>query len=82
MKAAQGHSTPGACVRMQPVTFETIGQAPIPEPSAAYHGRIKAEAIMVELDRLRVGQPIAVRIADALLLGELASRLALAEVRV
>jgi len=77
MKAAQGHSTPGAAACISPVTFETIGQAPVLKPLAAWHGRTKAEDIMQDLDRLRVGQLVAARIAGALFLGELAIRLAL-----
>ena len=84
MKASQSHSTPD--VRGLPTMALLDGteavpppRSPFPEPSAAYHARQAADAMMTELDRFRVGQPLAARLAEALLVSELATRLALRE---
>ena len=61
-----------------PTTTRTVRH---PEPSAAYHAREAANAVMTELDRFRVGQPLAARLAEALLVSELATRMALRELK-
>ncbi|MGH7118125.1 MAG: hypothetical protein ACREFP_03890 [Acetobacteraceae bacterium] len=47
-----------------------------PEPSAAYVAREAANEIVAELDRLRGAQPIAGRLAQVLLLRQIAGDLA------
>ncbi|HTU56286.1 MAG TPA: hypothetical protein VMF62_20145 [Acetobacteraceae bacterium] len=83
MKATQGHTTARARVLPHIILHDGAEAPPasaaFPEPSAAYHARQAADAVMGELDRFRVGQPLAARLAEALLVSELAKRMALRE---
>ncbi len=47
-----------------------------PEPSAAHSAREAVDRLMADLDRLRTWQPLAARLAEIILLRELAARLA------
>ncbi|MDA8052021.1 MAG: hypothetical protein M0002_18810 [Rhodospirillales bacterium] len=57
-------------------TIITTRQARHPESAAAYAARQRCEEICQDLDAMRQRQPVAARVCEALLLRELATRLA------